>query len=92
MGDPEDVIKFLRMARVGIIGAFVLVLDLGTRGLRCRPLFSSYVGGAAVDGAAGGLWEGRVGEGKWESKQHGSGQNQEQAENFLTHLVLRTEF
>ena len=57
MGDPEDVIKFLRMARVGIIGAFVLVLDLGTSGLRCRPLFSCCVGGGAVDGTTGGFWK-----------------------------------
>ena len=63
VGDPEDVIKLLRMARVGVIGAFVLVLDLGTCGLRCRPLFSSCVGGAAIDGTTGGLWKGGVGEG-----------------------------
>jgi hypothetical protein len=58
MGDPEEVIELLWVARIGVIGTFVLVLDLDARGLRCRPLFSCCAGGGAVDGASGGFWKG----------------------------------
>ena len=71
VGDPEEVIELLRMARVGVIGAFVLVLDLDTRGLRCRPLFSCCVGGGAVDGTSGSLWKGGGREGQWQSQRRG---------------------
>ena len=70
VGDPENVIEFLWMARVRVIGAFVFVLDVGAGGLHCRPLFSCCVGGAAVDGTAGCLWISGVGESEWKSKRN----------------------
>ena len=58
VGDPEEVIKLLRVARVGVVGAFVLVLDVGAGGLHALSCFAGGVGGAAVDGASGSFGEG----------------------------------
>ena len=90
VGDPENVIEFLWMPRVRVIGAFVFVLDVGAGGLHCRPLFSRCVGGAAVDGTTGRLRMGGVGESEWKSKRNSYSGKEEQAKNFLTHLVLQT--
>ena len=40
VGDPEKVIEFLRMAWVGIVGALVLVLDIGAGGLHALACFA----------------------------------------------------
>jgi len=63
VGDPEEVIEFLRVARVGVVGAFVLVFDVGTSRLHAFSGFAGGVGGAAVDGATSGLGKGGGGEG-----------------------------
>jgi hypothetical protein len=63
VGDPEKVIELLRMARVGVIGAFVLVLDIGAGGLHGLSCFACGVGGTAVDWTTGSLWKGPGGEG-----------------------------
>jgi hypothetical protein len=91
VGDPEDVIKLLWMARVGVVGAFVLILDVGAGGLHCRPLFSCCVGGAAVDGTTGGLGKSRGSEG-WGQRQHRGCREQQQAEKLRFHLGLPCGF
>ena len=63
VGDPEEVVEFLGMARVGVVGAFVLVFDVGAGGLHALARFAGGVASAAVDGASGGLGEVGGGEG-----------------------------
>jgi len=62
VGYPVEMVEFLGVARVGIVGAFVLVLDVGAGGLHSFASFSGGVTCAAVDGAAGGF--GKAGGGK----------------------------
>jgi hypothetical protein len=57
VGDPEKVVELLGVAGVGVVGAFVLVLDVGAGGLGGFSGFTGGVAGAAVDGASGGLWK-----------------------------------
>ena len=58
VGDPEDVVELLRVARVGVVGAFVFVFDIGAGGLHGLSCFAGGVGSAAFDGATGGFWIG----------------------------------
>jgi hypothetical protein len=89
VGDPEEVIEFLRVARVGVIGAFMLVLDVGAGGLHAFSCFACGVGGAAVDRASGSFWKGGGGEGQRDCQHHSNcGRNRQPAEDILIHLVL----
>ena len=64
VGDPEEVVELLRMARIGVVGAFVLVLDFGAGGLHAFSCFSRGVPRGAVDRAGSRFWEGGIGEGQ----------------------------
>jgi hypothetical protein len=86
--DPEEVIEFLGVARVGVVGAFVFVFNVGAGGLHSFSGFSGSVGGAVVDGAVGGFGKIRGGEGQWHGKSCCSGSNQKHAEYVLLHSVL----
>lgn len=63
VGYPVEVVEFLGVARVGVVGAFVFVFDVGAGGLHSFAGFSRGVACAAVDGAAGGFGKGEGGEG-----------------------------
>ena len=69
VGDPEEVVEFLGVAGVGVIGAFVFVFDVGAGGLHAFACFPRSVARATVDGAAGGFGEGGGCEGKWKCEQ-----------------------
>ena len=68
VGDPEEVIEFLGVARIGVVGAFVFVFHVDAGGLHGFSGFTGGVGGAVVDGATGGFGEIGGGEGKWNSE------------------------
>ncbi len=67
VGDPEEVVEFLGVAGVGIVGAFVFVFDVGAGGLHSLASFSGGVACAALDGAAGGFGKSEGGESHGES-------------------------
>jgi hypothetical protein len=85
VGDPEEVIEFLGVARVGIIGAFVFIFDVGTGGLHTLASFSGGVAYAAIDRATGSFGKTEGGEGEWKYERE-SCRSQCQAKNILFHL------
>lgn len=88
VGDPEEVVEFLGVARVGVVGAFVFVFDVGASGLHGFSFLAGGVGGAAVDGAGGGFGKGGGGEGEGQGQRYCSG-NQDYTEKLFTHSWLR---
>ena len=57
MGDPEEMVELMRVAGIGVIGAFVFVFNIGAGDLHAFSGFAGGVGGAAVDGTTGGFWK-----------------------------------
>ena len=88
VGDPEEVVEFLRVSRGGVIGPFVFVFNVGAGGLHGFSGFTGGVGGAAVDGAAGGFGEIGGGEGQWNGEGSCTGGKQKYAEHICLHSVL----
>ena len=86
VGDPEEVIEFLGVARIRIVGTFVFVFDVDAGGLHGFPGFAGGVGSAAFDGTTGGLWKGGVREGCGKSERGGRRQDQSHAEEVVFHF------
>jgi len=91
VGDPENVIEFLWMARVRVIGAFVFVLDLGTTRLALPSSFFPVAWAVPPSmGQLAVLWISGVGEKRMEEQAQPLQLKEQQAKNLLTHLVLQT--